>query len=463
MTEPIQNEEYISAITDTALPNNWSVTRNDRFTVFIPGDGVVGDTVRAHVVKRKKGFAYGEIIEIIEPSPFRTAPPCPHFGICGGCIFQNLQYEKQLEIKKNYLMHSIKSIGGVDISHISMEPAVSSPDMYGYRNKMEFSFGENQGQLVLGMRERSSPFKRFSMQVFPIEQCLIFSERTSVIVSIIMKFLTERNYAAYNVFKRTGFLRNLLVREGKNTGELMVALVTCAGDIPDIEQVYRSLKDTIPDLRSFYWIINEKPANAVIIDDVKALYGDEYIEEELNGLRFRVYPETFFQPNSRGAELLYSAIAEWANVTPDSNVLGLYCGAGAIELSIARSVKSVLGIDSHPVNIETAHRNCEVNGITNCTFLAGRVEDVLKTVDTKDYQYIILDPPRGGLTPKAVRYICRYKVPQILYVSCNPSTLSRDLNLLYAEQYRIQRIKPFDLFPHTGHLETLVLLAKEEI
>lgn len=453
--------EFTAEIIDAALPKNWSVTKYEGLTVFIPGDGVVGDVVKVRIVQNKRDFSYGEIVELITPSPYRTESPCPHFGICGGCIFQNLTYEKQLELKVNYLFHSLKTIGNVKLDNVEVEPAVSSPDLYSYRNKMEFSFGTRAGELVLGMRERNSPFKRFAMQVFPIEQCLIFSKHAGTIISIVMDFLRERNYPAYNVFKKTGFLRNLLVREGKRTGQIMVGLVTRSGEIEQIELLYRQLKDAVPELTSFYWIRNDKPANALIVDEVLALFGESYIEEELHGLRFRVYPETFFQPNTKGAEILYATLGEWAQLTPNARVLGLYCGSGSIELFLSRYVSKVLGVDSHPVNIETAEHNARINNISNCTFECGRVEDVLRDFPTHEYDYIVIDPPRSGLTPKAVKRICAFDIPRIMYVSCSPSTLSRDLSALSEYGYHPVRLKPFDFFPQTAHLETLVLLQKD--
>lgn len=362
MLDNFFSPEFMVEIVDIALPNNWGVGKNNNFIIFVPGS-VYGDKVRVRISKKSKSFSFGEIVKIEEFSPFRTTPRCPHFGSCGGCIFQNLLYEKQLQIKGNYLIQSIKKIGWVDIDRVEIFPIVPSPKKFYYRNKMEFTFGEKEGKVIIGLRERSSPFKRYSKDVIPLEECSIFSEKVKKIFPVFIEFANSHTLSSYNPFTQKGFLRHLVLREGKKTSQLMILLVTTDGDIPDLPYLGEEVIKKIPELTSFYWIINNQIADVVSFEKKNHLLGKSYIEENIGEMKFKIYPQTFFQPNTDGAEILYNKIVEFAEFSGNEKVLGLYCGAGVIEIFISRYVKEIIGIDSNPVNIFNAKENCKINGV----------------------------------------------------------------------------------------------------
>ena len=483
-------------ITDVALPNNYGVAKEDGLVIFVP-DAVPGDRVRVRIIKESKRFAYGEIVEMLIPSPFRVSPECPHFGPCGGCTFQNFTYEKQLEIKENYLLQTLKRIGGLNTECIKISPIIPSPDIFFYRNKLELSFGNQDGSITLGLRERVSPFKGYEGNVIPLKTCLISSHAVEKIIPLFAEFAKKHGLAAYNPLTGHGFLRHLILRESKTTGELMAILETKEGIIPDLippenplsppfpEQnrfgtgakglnppsppfikggnwggLWQALTKFVPEIKSLYRIINNKPGDDFHPEKSYCIAGKPYIEETLNNIKFRVFPESFFQPNTKSAEILYRKIVELTRLEPYEKVLGLYCGAGPIEISLSQHAKEVIGIDSTHTNIINARENCRLNGIKNCLFYEGKIETVLNTVNLKDVDLLIVDPPRAGISKKGLEYIFKLHPQKIGYVSCNPSTLARDLKILQHNHYHIISIIPFDFFPHTSHLETLATLAK---
>jgi len=455
-----QTPEFTVDVVDIALPHNWAVGKKDNLIIFVPG-GVLGDRIKIRISKETRSFSYGEIVNIEKLSPFRTEPECPHFGLCGGCIFQNLQYEKQIETKQNYLFQTLKKIGGVALETVEKEPIIPSPDIYFYRNKMEFAFGEKNGKIVLGLRERSSPFKKYSRGgVVPLEKCLIFSPVVEKLFPIFLEFAEKNNYSVYNTFTKKGFLRYLVLREGKNTEELMVILVTTDSETPNLISIGERLIGEVPQVQSFYWVTNNRPADVVSFEKKHHLLGKTYIEERLGTLKFKIYPTTFFQPNAKAAELLYEKIVNVSEITENEKVLGLYCGAGPIEIFLSEKAKKVTGIDSSASNIHNALENCRLNKIGNCSFLEGTVEKLLKKHSFADIDLLIIDPPRAGISGKGIKSILELNVPRIIYMSCNPSTLARDVKMFQERGYTIKKIVPFDFFPHTSHLETLVLLQK---
>ncbi|OGC04858.1 hypothetical protein A2276_02720 [candidate division WOR-1 bacterium RIFOXYA12_FULL_43_27] len=435
-------EEIAVEIQDIALPDNLGVAKYEGETLFIP-NAVWGDKVSVRLGQKHRGVQYAEITKITEESSFRDTPPCPHFGICGGCVFQNLKYEKQLELKKKNLDHNLRTIGKTTLSFDLM--VYGSPSKYHYRNKMEFAFGEEEGKIILGLR------KRGTHQTAAIGQCEIFSPLVSKIFPIILDFV-----ARHHLDMR--FLRHLVVREGKRTGELMLILVTRNGKLPDPGHLIATLVDQIPQLKSFYWVKNDQLADVVAYEEVKHLYGEKFITDLIGPKRYYIYPQTFFQPNTLGAEILYGKVAEFAELTGKQRILGLYCGAGSIEVFLADHSKRAIGIDLSEFNIETAKENAKLNNLDNCIFHAGEVEKLLR--DGKfDADVVVVDPPRSGLSGKAIKLILGLNVPKLIYVSCNPATFARDLAVLQEGKYSIKDLAAIDMFPQTTHLESIALLT----
>ncbi|MCD6221168.1 23S rRNA (uracil(1939)-C(5))-methyltransferase RlmD [bacterium] len=456
MIEEFKIPEIEVEVEDIAFPNNFAVGKKENFVIFIPG-ATYKDRVKARIKRGKKNFSYGEVVEILKPSPFRTTPVCPHFGKCGGCCFQNLKYEKQLELKFNYIVKTLEKIGEIDIKKVGIQPIIPSPDIYYYRNKMEFAFGGKE-EIYTGLRERNSPFEKYRWNVVPVEKCLIFSPLYEKISPLIIEFAKKTSLPSYDPYTKKGYFRHLILREGKNTKEAMAILVTKSGKDLDFTSLIEKINDVAPEIKSFYWVENDQLSDVVSFEKKHHIFGKSIIEEKINNFIFKISPSSFFQPNSKGIEVLYSKIQE--NIEEGKRILGLYCGTGAIEVSIAEKSREVVGIDSEEVNISVAVENCQNNNITNCKFYCGRVEKILGKKELGDFDIVIVDPPRSGLTTKAIRKIVKMEIPEFIYVSCNVSTFSRDINLLKENGYKLEKLYPFDLFPHTPHMELLGILKK---
>jgi len=446
-------------VKDLNFPGNFGVAAAGGRKVLIP-DAVPGDTVRVQVVGETRGILRAEILRLEKPSPERAEARCPHFGTCGGCLFQNVNYENQLELKRRYLERVLETGGVVEPGRAEVRPVTPSADVYYYRNKMEFAFAERWGELVIGLRERGDPARKSRGRTVAVSQCPIFSPSVDEIFPVVLEFAREEGLSPHNTRTKRGALRHLVLREGKRTGDLMALLVTVPLEGVDFMPLALRLAAVLPRLKSFYHVSNRRVSDTVGFEEARLLYGSPSIEEKLGGLTFRIRPQAFFQTNTAAAEALYGKIAELAGIGAEGRVLGLYCGSGAIELSLARTVRQVTGVDLLPENIRSAEENAAVNGITNASFIHGTVEDFLDTPSGEPPEALILDPPRPGLTPKARKSILALDVPKIVYVSCNPEALARDLKGFLARGYRVETIVPFDFFPHTPHLETLAILAR---
>lgn len=459
LLDDFQSAGDVVSIIDLAFPHDWGVGKTDGLVTFVPG-AVVGDQVRVIVSKAKKRLRYGKIVRFEAQSPFRVEPKCPHFGACGGCAFQNLAYSKQLELKESYLLRTLQKIGRLSLDDVECEPIAPSPTEYYYRSKMEYAFGGEKGDLFLGLRERASPLERYRKRTVALRTCPIFSRVVEEIFPVLLDFAGRRGFDAYDPMARTGYFRNLVLREGKNTDEILAVLVTKGGKKLDLEDMVRKLEHQVPQVKSFWWVENERVSDLVDFAGKVRVGGAPFIGERLGELRFRIYPETFFQPNPRGAEVLYDRIAAEIRALGAQSVLGLYCGSGSIELSVSRAAGEVVGIDSESSNISAAKENAALNGILNCRFLEGRVEKVLKEETFAGFDLLVLDPPRAGISPKGLKYIIGLNIPNVIYVSCNPAAFARDLSLLGERGYRLRKLGCYDFFPHTPHLESLGILAR---
>ncbi|MEW5899863.1 MAG: 23S rRNA (uracil(1939)-C(5))-methyltransferase RlmD [Acidobacteriota bacterium] len=449
----------VVSITDLALPHDWGVGILDCVVTFVPGS-VPGDRARVTVAKIKKRHRFGRLVDLETPSPYRDEPECPHFGVCGGCSFQNLAYPKQLEVKDNYLLRTLQKIGRVELEAVEKAAIVPSPAVYYYRNKMEYAFAGEGKEIFLGLRERASPLEKYRKRTIPLRTCPIFTPAVERIFPAFVDWAKGVGLSAYHPLTRAGFLRNLVLREAKTTGEIMAVLVTKGGKTVELGELAPRLRENAPEVRSFWWAENERIPDLVDFQKKTLVAGDAAITERLGTLRFKIYPESFFQSNPQGAEILYGRVAEEVRFRAARKVLGLYCGAGSIEISISDAAAEVVGVDSEAMNIAAAEENCRLNEVQNCRFIQGRVENVLREHRFSDFDLLILDPPRPGISAKGMKHILGLNVPLIIYVSCNPASLARDVSLLAERGYRLEKLAAFDFFPHTPHLETLTVLAK---
>lgn len=452
-------EEREIEITDVVLPDGHGIGRDGGLVLFVPATAP-GDRVMVKITGKKANLAHCEVTSLLVASDRRAEPVCAHFGECGGCTLQHLSYGEQLRVKENHLVQAVRRLGNIDTEAISMEPITPSPRHVGYRGKVELAFGQRGRETVLGLRKQAGPLTPYDWPVTAISGCPIFGATAEPALPCLVRFAEKHNLTPYSPATGKGLLRHAILRESKATGEMMITLEVTKRTLPDLTRLWEDLRQALPALVSFYVAVNNGKGDMIDYRQSHHLFGTPYIEERLENLRFRVYPATFFQPNPEAAQLLHGRLVEWMTPWAVERLLGLYCGGGAMELILSRIARHVTGIDSEKVNIRTAVENCKLNRVTNCSFRHGSVEVMNEDQKGKPYDALVVDPPRTGLTGKALKVIVSLNAQRILYVSCNPATLARDLKVLKESHYRIERIAPFDFLPHTSHLETLVLLEK---
>ena len=445
-------EGYIERID---FPNKgFAVVEGEEKKVIVKNT-VPEQKVRFAVNKIRKGQAEGRLLEILEHSPEECQPACPHFGACGGCTYQNLPYEKQVEMKEAQI-HAMMD-AAVDGDYI-WEGVKESPVREGYRNKMEFSFGDEykDGPLALGMHKRGS-----FHDIVNVTECKIVDEDFRRIIKAVLEFATDTGLPYYHRMRHTGFFRHLLVRKAVRTGEILIDLVTTSEAQLDEARLVEKLTGLSYDgkLAGILHTTNNSLADVVKDEGTKILYGQDYFYEELLGLKFKITPFSFFQTNSLGAEVLYEAARSYIGETKDKVIFDLYSGTGTIAQILAPVAKKVVGVEIVEEAVEAAKENAALNGLDNCTFWAG---DVLKVIDDLGEvpDLIVLDPPRDGVHPKALEKIIDFGVERMVYIACKPTSLARDLELLQGRGYQVERIGCVDLFPGTYHIETVCLLSK---
>ena len=415
-----------------------------------------GQVIRGKVKKKRENYAELRHLEVVERADYEINAKCPHFGICGGCSSQNLTYEKQLELLSDEVKGLFEDAG---VSTGEYEGITGSLNQWEYRNKMEFTFGDEEkgGELTLGMH-----IKNKSFGIVNVDKCQIVDEDFRKILTITVEYFRTQSLPYYRVMKREGYLRHLVIRKAKNTGELMVNLVTTTQIDFDLTEYVELLKkaDYEGKFVSVLHTENDSFSDAVICDKLNVLYGIDHIQEELLGLKFKISPFSFFQTNTKGAEGLYSIVREYMGDSDNKVVFDLYCGTGTIGQIVAPKAKKVVGIELIEEAVEAAKENAKLNNLNNCEFLAGDVAEIIKTVKDKP-DIIILDPPRSGVHPKALEYVIKFKAKEIIYVSCNPKTLVNDLKVLTESGYEIVKTRVKDMFPNTPHGETVVKLIKK--
>ena len=431
-------------------------------------NAIPGQKIQCVITKRRKGKSEARTLEILEHSPAeRPEEACPHFGICGGCIYQSLPYEEQLKIKKEQVKSLLDSV--VEDGTYEFQGIKASPNSSGYRNKMEFSFGDEvkDGPLALGMHKRGSFY-----DIVTTPECRIVHPDFCRILVATKEYFEELGITFYKKLQHQGYLRHLLVRRAVKTGEILVDLVTSTqreylGERTEEEALSKWTEKLagLPldgRLAGILHTENDSLADVVQSDATHILYGQDYFYEELLGLRFRISPFSFFQTNSLGAEILYDTVRGFVGDTKDRVVFDLYSGTGTIAQILASVAKKVVGVEIVEEAVRSAKVNAELNGLENCEFLAG---DVLKVIDELQDKpdLIVVDPPRDGIHPKALGKIIDFGVDRIVYISCKPTSLVRDLAVLQDRGYRVEKVCGVDMFPGTGNCETVVLLSKGEI
>lgn len=436
-----------------SIPNKAVVHVEDKKVVI--KNGIPGQKISFSVNKVRKDKCEGRLLDVIEPASYElTEGVCAHFGQCGGCNYQSVPYEVQLKIKEEQVKNLLDSV----VEDYVFEGIKGSPIQTGYRNKMEFSFGDEvkDGPLSLGMHKRGS-----FHDIVTVNDCRIVDKDYRKILTFVLNYFQEKGTPFYKKMQHTGVLRHLLVRKAAKTGDILVDLVTTTQEKIDCQGFTKGLLQLDLDgtIVGVLHTLNDSLADVVQSDKTNILYGRDYICEEVLGLLFKITPFSFFQTNSLGAEVLYSVVRNYIGETKDKEVFDLYSGTGTIAQILAPVAKKVIGVEIVKEAVEAAKINAQLNSLENCEFIAG---DVLKVIDeiTDKPDLIVLDPPRDGIHPKALEKIINFQVDRIVYVSCKPTSLIRDLEILQKAGYKVVKACAVDMFPSTVHVETVVLLSR---
>ena len=433
-----------------------SVAKVNGLVVLVRG-GIPGDVVKAEITKKKSTFAEAKVLLIIKESELRTKPVCSHFGLCGGCSWQDLKYKEQLRFKTKHVKESLVRIG--NFTDPPVKDALGCEKIFFYRNKMEYAFlPDPDKKLVLGLHPRG----RYDL-VFDLQECFLQSQTANQIVDFVRQFVKERNLPVYHQKSQSGLLRYLVIKEGKNTGMTMVNLVTYKGDFPDGEEFSRKLCSNFPIVKSVVRNINSKIANVALGEEEELLGGERIITEKLGNFMFEFSSNSFFQTNPQQTERLYQIVLDMAELEGKEEVLDLYCGNGTISIFLSPAVEKVIGVESVEESVQNAKRNAELNDIGNCEFICGEAKDILKSFENEKrvFPVVVVDPPRAGLHKDVIQSLLNLKPQKIIYVSCNPTTLARDLEIFCEKEYKLENVQPVDMFPHTYHIESVAKLLRQ--
>ncbi|RPI76932.1 MAG: 23S rRNA (uracil(1939)-C(5))-methyltransferase RlmD [Desulfobacteraceae bacterium] len=438
------------------------IGRIDHFVIFVRG-AVPGDKVRVRLTRKKKDFAEARIIQLLEASPERIQPPCPYSGFCGGCQWQHLPYERQLFYKKNHVMEALTRIGGLE-SALVHEP-LASDNRFGYRNKMEYTFAteqwfppgnpdepKSQTGLALGLHVPGSYYK-----VLDIKACLLLEETGSRILTTVRNYAKESRIPAYGIKSHAGFWRFLTLRHSRALDQWMVNIVTADRNPDALRPLAAQLSAQFPKLKTVVNNITRREASIAVGEQELVLTGDGLLLDRIGPHTFQISANSFFQTNSLTVAKLYQTVVEYAELQGSQTVLDLYSGTGTIPIFLSRYAEQILGIELVAAAIQDAEKNCAANNIRNCRFILGDIKERLTDLRVKP-DVIVIDPPRVGMHPDVVDRVLALRAPKIVYVSCNPATLARDLALMKA-QYEIVEIQPVDMFPHTYHIEAVAKLV----
>lgn len=469
-----KGQTYVGNVVKYEFPNKGIVeyieaneTEEVKYKVVVKG-ALPGQQVKFLLTKKRHGRSEGRLLEVIKKSDIQgRAALCPHFEVCGGCVYQEFDYDTQLSLKSEMVKNIVEE---VIEGEYQFEGILGSPFEWGYRNKMEFSFGDEYmgGPLALGLHKKGSFY-----DIVSLKECRIVNQDYNIILENTLKFFAEKNIPYYHKMKHTGYLRHLLVRRSIKNGGILVGLVTTSDFDADVcmgmtkTDMLESYKNMLLNLGldgeiiGILHIINDGLSDTVASDYTNILYGRDYINESILGLDFKISTFSFFQTNSLGAEVLYEKARSYVGETNDKVIFDLYSGTGTIAQMLAPVAKKVVGVEIIEEAVEAAKENAKLNNLNNCEFIAG---DVLKVIDEIDEKpdLIVLDPPRDGINPKALNKIIDFGVDRMVYISCKPTSLARDLVVLQERGYKVEKVCAVDMFPQTVHVETVVLMSRKD-
>ena len=447
----VQQHDRLNVYVEDLTHDGSGVAKVEGYPLFIPG-ALPGEQVEVLVGKTLKNYGFAKLLEVIEPSPQRVEPPCPVFWDCGGCQMQHLSYEGQLIQKQKQVRDVIDRIA--KLPNVPVHPVKGMDNPWRYRNKSQIPFGEQNGRIVSGF------YKSRTHHIVDTDVCIIQSEEADLLMATLKREMLILGVDAYNERTHKGLLRHLIVRKGKATGEIMVVLVTSKRKFPEREAVVEMVKRVVPEVTSIMHNVNSEKTNVIFGNDTSCLYGKSFIIDSIGDIDFEISARSFYQVNPEQTEVLYKQALDYAQLSGGEMVIDAYCGIGTISLFLAKQAKEVYGVEIVPQAIEDAKRNAELNGLDNAHFEAGAAEDVIPNwyEQGKRFDVLVVDPPRKGCDEKLLQTILTYKPKRVVYVSCNPGTLARDLRILEDGGYKTQEIQPVDMFPQSSHVECVAWL-----
>ena len=457
-----KNDMVTLDIVDCGM-NGEGIGKADGFTVFVK-DAVIGDRITAKIMKAKKNYGYGRLMEILVPSPDRTEPVCPSARQCGGCQLQALSYRKQLAFKEEKVRGHLERIGG--FTDLPMEPIIGMDEPFHYRNKAQFPIGRNRdGRIITGF------YAGRTHSIIENRDCVLGTPQNREILDRVISYMEKYDVEPYDETSGKGLIRHVFTRCGYHTGELMVCIVANGSSLPHQKELVESLRE-ISGMTSITLNINKKRSNVILGDKVKVLWGQEYITDKIGDISYQISPLSFYQVNPKQTWKLYSKALEYADLHGEETVWDLYCGIGTISLFLAKKAKSVRGVEIVPAAIENARCNARLNGIENAEFFVGKAEEVLPDYydryakehpgENARADVIVVDPPRKGCDETLLDTIVEMQPEKVVYVSCDSATLARDLKYLCERGYQVKKVCPVDMFPMTVHVETVVLLGRKK-
>lgn len=448
-----KNKEYIVDIVDIGQ-GGVGIGKYEGFTVFVDG-GLVQDKIKVKITKSKKNYAVGDIVEIIEKSPFRVERKCSEsLRQCGGCQIQELDYQKQLDVKTNEVKQVISRIGKLD--DVVIHDTLGMEHPFRYRNKAQFPIQKKDNMPVIGF------YKKKSHDLISTDECIIQHEVNDKIIKIIKTYIRAYNVSIYDEKTHKGLLRHLVTKVGFTTGEVMIVLVANGKKLPYLKELASVLKENIPGFKTLVVNVNTQKTNVILGKENIVAYGDGMIRDYIGELVFEISPLSFFQVNPLQTEVLYNKALEYANLGENDIVFDIYCGIGTISLFLAQKAKKVYGIEIVEDAIKDAKRNAKINNMDNVEFYVGKAEEVVPKMykEGKRANVVVVDPPRKGCDEKVLDTIVSMEPDRVVYVSCNPSTLARDLAYLNERGYKCHEIQPVDMFPHSVHVENVAWLSR---
>jgi 23S rRNA (uracil1939-C5)-methyltransferase len=451
--KPVRLEEDHELIITGCSHQGEGIGRVNNLTVFVPG-AILGERVRVKISETKKNFARGQLEEIVSPAPQRVKPLCSAYHLCGGCQLQHIIYEKQLEMKKEIVENALNRIGN---QNVKVLPTTGMKDPWRYRNKGSFQVNQEKGMVRLGF------YKAGSYDFVQASGCVLFSLQINRLVGYLEDQLSLQKVAVYDNKTGEGNLRNILIRESKSTAEIMLIFITQEDSLGLGQNILNDLVITFPQVVSIYQNINRSPKASLLGKDFKLLKGKPDLEDAIGPFRFKISPRSFFQVNAAQAERLNEKVLEYANLNGEETVIDSYCGTATISIYVAKQARKVYGNEIEKSAVRDAKINCELNGISNLKLFTGKAEEWLYKwrKSGEEVHLVIVDPPRRGCSLKALKGIMKIKPKKIIYISCNPATLARDLKYITKEgDYKLKKVLPIDMFPQTSHIECIASLER---